>query len=112
MIPMNTLKKTTLAVCATFALSSTAFAASHGDEDPPVCDKPIEVVIHSSYGGGTDVTARMMMIRSRRTLSQDMFVISKRGGSGASSELCSVQACRRMHNHGTDPVPPLHDGAG
>ena len=32
MIPMNTLKKTTLAVCATFALSSTAFAASHGDK--------------------------------------------------------------------------------
>ena len=50
MIPMNILKKTTFAVCTTFALSSTAFAASHGDKkkDPPVCDKPIEVVIHSS----------------------------------------------------------------
>ena len=98
MIPMNALKKTTFAVCATFALSSTAFAASHGDKkkDAPVCDKPIEVVIHSSYGGGTDVTARMMMIRSRRTLDQDMFVISKRGGSGAKSpELCPVQARRR-----------------
>ena len=35
------------------------------DEFP---SKPIEVVIHSSYGGGTDTTARMMMIRSRRNL--------------------------------------------
>jgi putative tricarboxylic transport membrane protein len=45
--------------------------------------KPIQVVIHSSYGGGTDVTARMMMIRSRRTLKTDMQVVAKRGGSGA-----------------------------
>jgi len=46
-------------------------------------DKPIEVVIHSKYGGGTDVTARMMMIRSRRELGVDMSVTSQRGGSGA-----------------------------
>lgn len=45
--------------------------------------KPIEVVIHSKYGGGTDVTARMMMIRTRRGLGVDMSVVSKRGGSGA-----------------------------
>jgi putative tricarboxylic transport membrane protein len=48
-------------------------------------DKPIQVVIHSSYGGGTDVTARMMMIRSRRILEVDMAVIAKRGGSGAAA---------------------------
>jgi len=47
--------------------------------------KPIEVVIHSKYGGGTDATARMMMIRTRRELDTDMFVTSKRGGSGASA---------------------------
>ena len=45
--------------------------------------KNIQVVIHSKYGGGTDTTARMMMIRSRRTLGADMQVVSKRGGSGA-----------------------------
>ena len=49
-------------------------------------NKPIEVVIHSSYGGGTDTTARMMMIRSRRNLETDMYVVSKRGGSGASAQ--------------------------
>ena len=37
--------------------------------------KPIEVVIHSKYGGGTDVTARMMMIRTRRGLDVDMAVV-------------------------------------
>ena len=46
-------------------------------------DKTIEVVIHAKYGGGTDTTARMMMIRSRSELDTDMSVVSKRGGSGA-----------------------------
>lgn len=45
--------------------------------------KPITVVIHSSYGGGTDITARMMMIRARRILGVDMQVVAKRGGAGA-----------------------------
>jgi tripartite-type tricarboxylate transporter receptor subunit TctC len=45
--------------------------------------KPIDVVIHAKYGGGTDTTARMMMIRTRRVLGVDMRVIAKRGGSGA-----------------------------
>lgn len=48
-------------------------------------NKSIQVVIHSSYGGGTDTTARMMMIRSRRNLKVDMAVIAKRGGSGAAA---------------------------
>ena len=46
-------------------------------------EKPIEVVIHAAYGGGTDVTARMMMIRSRRELKTDMSVVAKEAGSGA-----------------------------
>ena len=32
----------------------------------------IEVVTHAGAGGGTDVNSRMMMLRSRRTLKQDM----------------------------------------
>lgn len=48
------------------------------------CD--VEVVIHSSYGGGTDTTARMMMIRSRRNLGVDMRVVAKRGGAGAKAQ--------------------------
>jgi putative tricarboxylic transport membrane protein len=67
---------------ATGALLTFTGAALAQDKFP---DKPIEVVIHSSYGGGTDVTARMMMIRSRRNLDVDMAVTAKRGGSGAAA---------------------------
>jgi putative tricarboxylic transport membrane protein len=64
------------------ALMTLTGAALAQEEFP---NKPIEVVIHASYGGGTDVTARMMMIRSRRNLKVDMSVIAKRGGSGAAA---------------------------
>jgi putative tricarboxylic transport membrane protein len=60
--------------------SLTVLTGALSDDFP---SKPIEVVIHSKYGGGTDVTARMMMIRARRNLDVDMAVVSKRGGSGA-----------------------------
>jgi len=63
------------------ALAVPAVAA---DEFPG--DKTIEVVIHAKYGGGTDTTARMMMIRSRKELGTDMVVVSKRGGSGAAAQ--------------------------
>lgn len=47
-------------------------------------DKPaIEVITHAGAGGGTDVNSRMMMLRSRRVLKQDMVVVNKRGGGGA-----------------------------
>lgn len=49
-------------------------------------DCPVEVVIHSSYGGGTDTTARMMMIRSRRELGVEMTVNAQRGGSGSKAQ--------------------------
>jgi len=67
-----------LAVAAGLTLGAGLAAAA--DKFP---SKTIQVVIHSAYGGGTDVTARMMMIRSRRELKTDMQVVSKRGGSGA-----------------------------
>jgi len=60
--------------------SLTVLTGALSDDFPT---KPIEVVIHSKYGGGTDVTARMMMIHSREELDVDMAVVSKRGGSGA-----------------------------
>lgn len=65
------------------AVAAAPFGALAQDAFP---SKPIEVVIHSAYGGGTDTTARMMMIRSRRNLETDMYVVSKRGGSGANAQ--------------------------
>ena len=92
MIPTHMIKNLAYAACASLVLSTSAMAASHsggGEKKKDGIDfseKPIEVVIHSSYGGGTDVTARMMMIRSRKNLDTDMFVSSKRGGSGGKAQ--------------------------
>ena len=69
------------AVAAGLTLSPTFAAAA--DEFP---SKPIEIVIHSSYGGGTDVTARMVSLRARKELDTDIAVVSKRGGSGAKAQ--------------------------
>ena len=53
------------------AMSTAPVAAAEGT---------IEVVTHAGAGGGTDVNSRMMMIRTRRHLKQDMVVVNKRGG--------------------------------
>ena len=45
----------------------------------------IKVVTHAGSGGGTDVTARMMMLRARRELKTDMSIVNKRGWGGAVS---------------------------
>ncbi|MEX0504151.1 Bug family tripartite tricarboxylate transporter substrate binding protein [Alphaproteobacteria bacterium LSUCC0719] len=58
------------------AMSSAPVVAAEGT---------IEVVTHAGAGGGTDVNARMMMIRTRRALEQDMVVVNKRGGGGAAA---------------------------
>ena len=54
--------------------------------DTQAAGKPaIEVITHAGAGGGTDVNSRMMMLRGRRTLKQDMVVVNKRGGGGAAA---------------------------
>jgi putative tricarboxylic transport membrane protein len=75
-----------VAACAALTVAGPV-AAQSTDNFP---DAPIEVVIHSSYGGGTDVTARMMIVRSRRELEVDMHVIAKRGGSGAAAHVYAM----------------------
>lgn len=75
-------RRSSLAVLAAAVVGLTSLGAVA--EFP---EKPVEVVIHSKYGGGTDTTARMMMIRSRRNLDGDMVVVSKRGGGGAAAHV-------------------------
>ena len=70
------MNKLIAATAATVMLVGSAFA----DEYP---SKTIEVVTHAGAGGGTDVTSRMMMLRARRELGQDMVVVNKKGGGGA-----------------------------
>jgi len=46
---------------------------------------PIQAITHAGFGGGTDVTTRMMLLRARRVLKQDMQLVNKKGGGGATS---------------------------
>tara|TARA_Y100001970_G_C14236497_1_gene862137 strand:+ start:751 stop:1704 length:954 start_codon:yes stop_codon:yes gene_type:complete len=45
----------------------------------------IQAITHAGFGGGTDVTTRMMLLRARRVLKQDMQLVNKKGGGGAAS---------------------------
>lgn len=72
-----------VAAGAAFGLAATAYAQ---DASNYPGGKPIEFVIHSNYGGGTDVTARMVQIRLRRELDTELTVVAKRGGSGAAAQ--------------------------
>jgi putative tricarboxylic transport membrane protein len=68
------------ATAAAAVLSMAVIAASPATaQDKKKAEKypcdPIEIISHASPGGGTDTTARMMMIRSRRYLKTDMIVV-------------------------------------
>ena len=77
-------------LAAVLALGLTAGLTQAQEKFP---SKTIEVISHASPGGGTDTTARMMMIRARRYLKKaagkknsgkvDMVVTYQRGGGAA-----------------------------
>ena len=87
------------AAAVTLIMGATAFA-----EDFP--SQPIEVVTHASAGGGTDTTARTMLIRARRTLDVDAFVNIQRGGGGAVA--MNYVAERPADGHTVMAITPTH----
>lgn len=48
-------------------------------------DRTVEIVTHGGPGGGTDVTARMMMLRARQELKAAMVIVNRRGGGTSAS---------------------------
>lgn len=74
------MKTRTLAL-ATFALG-LALPAFAQEKFP---SKPIEVVTHSGAGGGTDITARMMMVHAPGVFGTELVVANRVGGSGAAA---------------------------
>ncbi len=84
-------RRVLIAAAAGVAAVGFGAVATAADDFP---SKPVEVVIHAKYGGGTDTTARMMMIRSRRNLDGDMVVVSKRGGGGAAAHAYAAERPR------------------
>jgi tripartite-type tricarboxylate transporter receptor subunit TctC len=47
--------------------------------------RTIEVVTHAGVGGGTDITARMMMVHAPAEFGQELVVVNRVGGSGAAA---------------------------
>lgn len=94
-----------IAVLSASVIAAAPAAAQDKKAENYPCD-PIEIISHASPGGGTDTTARMMMIRSRRHLKTDMIVVYKRGG-GARAALeyfnkrpadgCTIMAVTPTH---------------
>lgn len=46
---------------------------------------PIEIAVHTSPGGGTDTTARMVALSTQEQLDSNVFVQNKKGGGGSVS---------------------------
>ncbi|MBR3189385.1 tripartite tricarboxylate transporter substrate binding protein [Bosea sp. (in: a-proteobacteria)] len=66
-----------------FGLAVLVAGAVQAQEAFP--SKPIEVVTHAGVGGGTDITARMMMVQAPAALKTELVVANKTGGSGSAS---------------------------
>jgi len=47
--------------------------------------KTVEVVTHAGVGGGTDITARMMMVHAPKAFGTEFAVVNRVGGSGAAA---------------------------
>ncbi len=61
----------------------TALAiAGCGSEEDIFPSRPVDVVTHASPGGGTDATARAMLVGAREALGVGMAVVPKVGGGG------------------------------
>lgn len=89
---------------ASGAMMLAALATASFAEDYPT--QPIEVVTHASAGGGTDTTARTMLIRARRELGVDAFVQIKKGGGGAVA--MSYASGKAADGHTLMAITPTH----
>lgn len=67
------------------ALSLAAIGGSKAKGQTKFPSRPIEVVTHAGVGGGTDITARMMMVQAPAELKTEFVVVNKTGGSGAAA---------------------------
>jgi putative tricarboxylic transport membrane protein len=88
-----------LLVCA---CSSSGFALAQ--ETFP--SRPVDIVTHASPGGGTDATARSMLVGARMALGADMAVVPRTGGGGVVA--MSYVASRPRDGHTVMAITPTH----
>src|ERR671912_3016137 len=68
-----------------FAGGAAALSVLPANAQDKFPSKPIEVVTHSGVGGGTDITARMMMVHAPGVFKTEFVVVNRTGGSGAAA---------------------------
>ena len=68
-----------------FASGSAALSVLPVRAQEKFPSKPIEVVTHSGVGGGTDITARMMMVHAPGVFKTEFVVVNRTGGSGGAA---------------------------
>lgn len=96
------MKKSSLITAGAVVVSMFGGVASA--EDFP--SQPVEVVTHASAGGGTDTTARTMLIRARAELGTDAFIQIKKGGGGAVA--MSYASGKAADGHTLMAITPTH----
>ena len=99
----GTSRRNFLAVGASLASAAAFPSVAFGADFP---DGPIEVVTHASAGGGTDTTARMLLIRTRRHLKADAMVVPKTGGGGRVA--MNYVKSRPADGHTVMAITPTH----
>ena len=69
---MKNIKRTLVTAVVVFTAHLVFVGSTFAN--PPV----IQAVTHAGFGGGTDVTTRMMLLRARKSLGQDMQLVNKK----------------------------------
>ncbi|HXF53314.1 MAG TPA: tripartite tricarboxylate transporter substrate binding protein [Hyphomicrobiaceae bacterium] len=85
----------TIAAASALLCASAALEEAGGQDKFP--SKPIEVVTHAGVGGGTDITARMMMVHAPGVFNTEFVVVNRTGGSGAAALQYAVGQPRDGH---------------
>jgi tripartite-type tricarboxylate transporter receptor subunit TctC len=68
--------------------------------------KPVDVVTHASPGGGTDTTARTMLVGAREALGVEMAIVPKVGGGGLVA--MSYVSAQPRDGHTLMGITPTH----
>jgi len=79
-MPKYRIKTIVCALCLISYLITSTGCTEPSEETFP--SQPIDIVTHTSPGGGTDATARAMIVGVRNFLNSNMAVLPKIGGSG------------------------------
>ena len=93
-----------------FALIITSFIGLGQITTIAVADdfpsKPIEVVTHAGLGGGTDTTARMLLIRTRKNLKNNAYITPKKGDGG--NKAMAYVKSKPRDGHTVLAITPTH----